>query len=1516
MTDVIDHARGFYDKSKMELFDDALAQWHARHDLKYYDKNGDSPLFKYIKEHTSSCKSIKAAISYAGKVYTKREDLPNYWYYADELDNYVGYTKARAVVSKCWDERPRGVQIATPINLKIWKHLQGKFGLKPERTDFEAYDMDQYSTRLQQIIQTHSILSVDDVKKLINGGYLLVHKGANVKTLLTDAAMNTDLHFDVFEYLIDEVIARIDQEEEKEAIFNQWIKQNKHITFEAIESLIDKYGFSPYLSESGVDCAVHYIWQNAHVPLDVCHRFWIKWGIPKFGKFDGLYQSFLFEVIEHRNVTAMEEIEQLEAMFKDEIRAADKKTGNNIIHYYCKNEHVDMQILRHLCAKYESLLDQRNKQDLHALHLLCQNRCLKIQFLKYFVVELGVPMNTQTDAGWQFQALHHLVDNESVTWNKEEVQIMIDDLKIDFMTQRAGQFILFRLSRQCNFTTQALIYLYGHYRDIVDLNSLQSRKTMYSNDTSRGGKTILANLVSRKLDITPKQIKTLVEVIGLDIAAKDRDNKTVLHFASNKHLTPSKLQVIGTLLQDKLKDQFVVDLSDRKGTTPFQKWLNAVGKEVAKHMDVVKVWESLGSDITQLDNNKSFNMLHYYLDNNAWDIQLTYIRKMCFDYENPWQSHEKHAERKERKVGKYQIPMHVRPIPDNKTLSLLYAQSAEASDEQVNIEVFKYFKKQEVRFDRDAPKNVLWHYVATTDVNVETLRFLIDDMGFSKQPQPQDNAALQYMTYQSTRDKINWDVLDYFHNDLKVDFKHKQKDYVTILHLYAQNATPFVCDDFRKLITRYHLNDILKTGSTDPTAAGTFYQDRRSSIRPDIIECFTSLGYDIHETVKNMTPIHYYCRLTARHYIMPSIIQSFIENGADIHHRFVGKEYNSVCQIIGNSVPDYNTAYNHLKTLEMVMNAFEVQLQIPSKRKHGIWYKFMAFYDHDGNWDLFFKYFVSLIRIHIKANAEPKTLIHDGQVDGKKKIKYKLYLVNDDGDEKEEELNFTKNKKSVAKARDYVGRYVCVTDDRDSLFRSCITIDPYSRSDWKVKIPQIWLIDVKWKDFAMHIEDLSAMNRKFKKSLALAQSNVFINMDLVKQIRSLHSAPQMINHILSRTGKENILLQYLRYNHESDMFAEDINHFAHIKLDFKFGYKECNHALLNYCKHSEGVIDASIVNALKNGGCPINWDREKNEDEKEKEKGVVVKTKFTALQSYAKLADSNLASFQRLVECGADVSIESRENFTAVYYLLKYSENATPAFIEYLSNNCKYNFSQPLVAAEDNDVDRDIMLALGMLDVDINDGADTLLFNVYLRFNKNITKETITALVNSAHCDPNSRDGVNDTNSIKSYIKNANIDKFSMDIIRILVQLGADINEADDEGVYPIQHLLLMEYTPLSQLMDHVQIMIELGAKFEHILCDDDAAIQDHKLYILQNMKDGYEHHNDRWGTVKTYAWTERKSHSQMQYETINVQLAVAFDELHSNETLFINIRRSNLIDISKKQLFEKYPQLKTVNQE
>ena len=38
-------------------------------------------------------------------------------------------------------------------------------------------------------------------------------------------------------------------------------------------------------------------------------------------------------------------------------------------------------------------------------------------------------------------------------------------------------------------------------------------------------------------------------------------------------------------------------------------------------------------------------------------------------------------------------------------------------------------------------------------------------------------------------------------------------------------------------------------------------------------------------------------------------------------------------------------------------------------------------------------------------------------------------------------------------------------------------------------------------------------------------------------------------------------------------------------------------------------------------------------------------------------------------------------------------------------------------------------------------------------------------------------------------------------------------NEPDNEGIYPIQHLLQISYTPLSILITYIENMIEFGAK-------------------------------------------------------------------------------------------------------
>merc|ERR1712228_970875 len=242
------------------------------------------------------------------------------------------------------------------------------------------------------------------------------------------------------------------------------------------------------------------------------YQYWQAYGIEKFGQINGLYQGFLFNLLSYKDFKEIEEIKYLEKIFEDCINEKDKETGNHILHYYVKNKYIKMEILRYLCTKYKDLVSQRNEKDNHVLHILCQNVFVNIEHLRYFVEELKVPISIESLGGWQpFQALHYLVDNDGVRWQKSDMKIMINNLKIDFMTRRGGEVILYRLSHQNNVSTAALIYLYRHYKNKVDLNSMISQKIQYTKHNSAGGRTILMNLVSRGSSVTPNQIRVLVK---------------------------------------------------------------------------------------------------------------------------------------------------------------------------------------------------------------------------------------------------------------------------------------------------------------------------------------------------------------------------------------------------------------------------------------------------------------------------------------------------------------------------------------------------------------------------------------------------------------------------------------------------------------------------------------------------------------------------------------------------------------------------------------------------------------------------------------------------------------------------------------------------------------------------------------------------------------------------------------------------------------------------------------------
>eukprot|EP01084_Bolivina_argentea_P026682 49654_1 len=324
--------------------------------------------------------------------------------------------------------------------------------------------------------------------------------------------------------------------------------------------------------------------------------------------------------------------------------------------------------------------------------------------------------------------------------------------------------------------------------------------------------------------------------------------------------------------------------------------------------------------------------------------------------------------------------------------------------------------------------------------HINVLKYLIEVIGYKIQPQPQDNIAIRYMKYQNKRNKINWNILDYFFYDLKVDFKQKQNDYMTIIHEYSKNCKYFNCQEFEELIERYKLSDILwEKGQTDPTAASIFYEHRRLEIRPDIILCFKKLGYDICEPISNLTPIQHYCDLSDGHYINPKILQSFIIDGGAKLNYFIGRKQmnnNSIAQIITNS--DAKIKYNKLLTLQMVMNEpFNIKLKNPNKRKQDIWYIFIQRF-HSGHqvYTSFFEMFLKLMRIYINVNHEPIHLFHSNEIDENKKIKYKIYIVKDDQgySQNDSQLKLKKNKKKLKNAKKFLNRIVFVTDDRDSVF--------------------------------------------------------------------------------------------------------------------------------------------------------------------------------------------------------------------------------------------------------------------------------------------------------------------------------------------------------------------------------------------------------------------------------------------------------------------------------------------------
>eukprot|EP01084_Bolivina_argentea_P162926 283487_1 len=835
-------------------------------------------------------------------------------------------------------------------------------------------------------------------------------------------------------------------------------------------------------------------------------------------------------------------------------------------------------------------------------------------------------------------------------------------------------------------------------------------------------------------------------------------------------------------------------------------------------------------------------------------------------------------------------------------------------------------------------------------IRLNVVKYLIEDMGCSVMPTENDNLIFEYFTWLSRREKINWHILDYMYKlrdsngKQRIDFKFKRREYVSILHKYchqldcedtSQVRSPHVthiqarvkkgknivfnCDDFKKLINKYDLKSILDewintndaNKSTNPSPAALFYEHRAHEIRPDIIKLFhKELGFDIKEPINNLMPLQHYCSGgEPKRYIVQSIVKSFIDDGgADVSDKLPGQSGASMCQVMANTVDE--------QALVMMVNNFNVKLINAKKRTQDVWYTFMNSYKGE------FNEFVTLMTLYIdyikkNSNFKPSHLFHDNKKDKDKRIQSKLYKVfryGPNGNKQNDEIKYTekekeglqlkKNKKKLKLAKKLNERIVIVTDSRDVLFRACKVIDSRSSEDRQTtEIPQKWLYPITYKYIAENINNMQKIYKLYRKSTIgqkLASNIIIMDFNTISKINNdMQSAlkndkiiikKQTINDIKLRNNN-NLLMKYIRSNHRNDINADHINEMFEMGINFKTKNQKGYHALDIYCKKSKGEINKQVIKSLIKG-CSINWPYEEtkkddddsdtenesdNEDEDGDTKQDIIKGDYTPLHHYCMLKESNLKGFQILVECGADVTIESKDNVSAIYYLLKFSENLNENFIKYLANVCKINFYRLLPSGWN-------------------------LLNHYLNTNKNINRDTIIALCDIAGCDPHSRDDENDQSSIKAYIK-SDIATFKFDIISCLVELGANINEPDSEGVFPIQHVLQLEYTPIKKLINYLCNMIEAGAKLSHILPDDPLSIEDNKLFILQNMKDGYESYDNYVCRIESWRYGSKKKGQQ-------VQTAIALHTFGTTK-LYIRLRRQNLIDVTQEMLFKEYPQFK-----
>eukprot|EP01083_Nonionella_stella_P226639 804682_1 len=812
-------------------------------------------------------------------------------------------------------------------------------------------------------------------------------------------------------------------------------------------------------------------------------------------------------------------------------------------------------------------------------------------------------------------------------------------------------------------------------------------------------------------------------------------------------------------------------------------------------------------------------------------------------------------------------------------------------------------------------------------IDLNVVKYMVETLKCVVCPAQSDLIVLEYMNHLSNRNAIDWDVLDYFYEMVDgdgeriVDFKIKEKEYITLLHKYCHQLGEderqrfnllymirhlskgddnlmFCISDFKQLIERYDLRSILKDDSVNPSVAAHFYEHRPNEIRPDIIQCFDEYRFDINEPINNRTPLQHYCSADNT-YIMKRIVRSFIRDDrafVNVNHRLPGQQGRYMCQILANRLIKDKSMSAH-KVIKMMVDTFGVELTNAKKRTHDIWWRFLEGYDSR------LPQFTALLSLYIEKEVQPIHLFHSAK-DGDKRMQYKLYHVSKVGinmeeeEEKNPDLKLKKNQKKLKLAENYSGRIVYPTEARDSLLRAIKPIgDLGLKSNERPKeIPKSWLHPFTFQEMKETMEQLETIYASCNQSMpgqSFARTLVILDMNTIKEIQELITECGVTNHkgesktmndIELDAKKNNILMKYIATNHPSDILSSDIDKMKEYGIDFDHYNDDGFNALHIYCNRSKGLLNENVVRSLTSGGCPINW-RKNDDDDNDDASGKNQNGELTPLHVYCKLEGSDLKGFKILVECGADVHLQYKDNTTAIEYLLKSSRNINDAFVAYLVNECKpkVNFNRQL-----------------------SNGRS--LFNLFLSENAQINKDAVIALCNIAGCDANSRDDENDTNSLMSYVTNEKR-KFDIDIIKCLVELGANINEPNNDGKYPIQYALEIKYTPLDTLMKYARDMIECGAKLQHILADDPLTIEDHKLYILQQMNNGYEMYNGKWCRIGSWSWTKEDTQSK------KVQSAFALD-LFGTTKLWINIERQNLMEITQEELIVKYKEFASVTPE